>query len=214
MKLYTYFRSSSAYRVRIALNLKQIEYNSHSIHLLKNQGENWQAEFLAVNPQGLVPALEDNGNVFVQSQPIIEYLEEAYPKPSIFPSDITAKAYVRALAQMIACEIHPLNNLRVLKYLADSLNCSDKQKQNWYCHWVNEGFTAIEEFIQKNDFQGKFCCGDSPTIADIFLIPQVYNAQRFKCDIDQFPIINNINKQCLSLEEFIAASPENQPDAE
>ena len=214
MKLYTYYRSSSAYRVRIALNLKHLNYQSHAIHLLKDQGENWQAEYLAINPQGLVPALEDQGNVLIQSQAIIEYLEEAYPKPRILPTSTTARAYIRALAQIIACEIHPLNNLRVLNYLIDTLNCREIQKYDWYCHWVYEGFAAIEKFIEHKSFHGKFCYGDNPTLADIYLIPQVYNANRFNCDLSKFPIINNINKECLSLEEFSAAAPENQPDAE
>ena len=200
--------------MRIALNLKQLDYHTHSIHLLKNKGENWQSEYMSINPQGLVPALEDQGKVYIQSQAIIEYLEETYPKPSIIPADKSARAYVRALAQIIACEIHPLNNLRVLDYLIDSFDCNDGQKREWYCHWIREGFTAIEKFIKQNNYQGRYCCGDNPSMADIFLIPQVYNAKRFDCDLTSFPIINNINKVCLSLKEFSQAGPKNQPDAE
>ena len=213
MKLYTYYRSSSAYRVRIALNLKHLAYESFPVHLLKSQGENWQPEYLAINPQGLVPALEDQGRIIIQSQAIIDYLEEMYPEPRLFPNSVPAKAYVRALAQIIACEIHPLNNLRVLDYLTETLNCSDRQKKEWYCKWVHEGFTAVEKYIEKNNFKGKFCCGDDPTIADIFLVPQVYNAKRFDCKISQFPSINKINERCLSLHEFSSAAPESQPDA-
>ncbi len=214
MKLYTYYRSSSAYRVRIALNLKHLDYEAYPIHLLKNQGENWRPEYLAINPQGLIPALEDQGKVFIQSSAIIEYLEETYPNPSILPTSSTARAYVRALAQIIACEIHPLNNLRVLNYLIESFDCSDSQKRDWYRYWVYEGFTAIEKFIETHNHKGKFCYRDNPTIADIFLIPQVYNANRFECDMNKFPHIKKINEECLSLEEFSAAVPKNQADAE
>ena len=213
MKLYTYYRSSSAYRVRIALNIKHLTYELCPIHLLKNQGENWQPEYLSINPQGLVPALEDHGQIIIQSQAIIDYLEETYPEPRLYPESIHAKAYVRALSQIIDCEIHPLNNLRVLNYLADTLKCSDSQKKDWYCKWVNEGFIAIERFIEKNNFKGRYCCGDDPTLADIFLVPQVYNAKRFGCDMSAFPLIKTINNECMLLHEFISATPENQPDA-
>jgi len=214
LKLYTYYRSSSAYRVRIALNLKHLDYEAYPIHLPKNQGENWRPEYLAINPQGLVPALEDQGKVFIQSSAIIEYLEDTYPNPSILPTSSTARAYVRALAQILACEIHPLNNLRELNYLIESFNCSDRQKRDWYGYWVYEGFTAIEKFIERHNLKGKFCYRDNPTIADIFLIPQVYNANRFECDMSKFPHIKKINEECLSLEEFSAAGPGNQADAE
>ena len=214
MKLYTYYRSSSAYRVRIALNLKHLDYEAYPIHLLKNQGENWRPKYLAINPQGLVPALEDQGKVFIQSSAIIEYLEETYPNPSILPISSTARAYVRALAQIIACDIHPLNNLRVLNYLIESFDCSDNQKRDWYRYWIYEGFAAIEKLLEQNNFKGNFCYGNSPTLADIFLIPQVYNAKRFDCELSKFPSIKKINEQCLSLREFSAAAPENQADAE
>lgn len=185
-----------------------------SIHLLKNNGENWLPEFKAINPQGLVPALEDQNKVLIQSAAIIEYLEEVYPSPSIFPPSPGARAYVRAITQIIACDIHPLNNLRVLNYLLENLHCSDDQKIDWYRYWIYEGFTAIEKFIDKNNFNAKYCYGDSPTLADIFLIPQVYNAKRFECDISKYPNINKINEECLGLEEFSTAAPENQPDYE
>lgn len=214
MKLYTYYRSSAAYRVRIALNLKRLNYEACPIHLLKNQGENWRPEYLAINPQGLVPALEDRDKVFIQSLAIIEYLEEFYPEPSILPPNSNARAYVRAIAQIIACEVHPLNNLRVLNYLTDSLNCSDDQKRKWCCYWIYEGLAAIEKFLEGHNSKGKFCYGDNPTLADIFLVPQVYSAKRFDCDISKFPNIKNINEECLSLNEFSAAAPNNQSDAE
>ena len=214
MKLYTYYRSSAAYRVRIALNLKQLDYETCPIHLLKNQGENWRPEYLAINPQGLIPVLEDQSKIFIQSPAIIEYLEETYPNPSILPANSAARAYVRALAQIIACEIHPLNNLRVLNYLTKPLDCSDDQKRGWCGYWIYEGFAALERFIEKSNYAGKFCYENSPTLADIFLVPQVYNAKRFDCDISKFPNIKKINEDCLSLEEFSAATPDNQPDAE
>ena len=200
--------------MRIALNLKHLDYQIRPIHLLKNQGENWQAEYLAINPQGLVPALEDKGNVYIQSQAIVEYLEDAYPSPSIIPENPTARAYVRAITQIIACDIHPLNNLRVLNYLLESLHCNDDQKKEWYHYWINEGFSALEKFIDKSNLMGRFCYGNSPTIADIFLVPQVYNAKRFECDLTKFPNLNKINEECLGLEEFSSAAPENQPDSE
>ena len=200
--------------MRITLNLKHIEYEMIPIHLLKNHGENWKPGYKAINPQGLVPALEDQNQVFIQSAAIIEYLEETYPNPSILPSSSDARAYVRAISQIIACDIHPLNNLRVLNYLQEILHCSVGQKNSWYHYWINEGLAAIEKYINKNNFMGKFCCGDSPTLADIFLIPQVYNAKRFDCDINKFPVLNKINKECLNLKEFSSAAPENQPDSE
>jgi len=171
LKLYTYYRSSAAYRVRIALNIKGLDYETCPVHLLKNQGENWQPEYLAINPQGLVPTLVDKNKEFIQSSAIIEYLEEAYPIPSIFPIGTTARAYVRALAQIIACEIHPLNNLRVLNYLAETFHCNDDQQREWYRYWIFEGFSAAEKFIMRNKLNGKFCYGDNPTLADIFFDP-------------------------------------------
>lgn len=209
--LYSYFRSSAAYRVRITLNLKNIAYEIRPIHLLKHGGEQFSADFLALNPQGRVPVLVVNDQVLTQSAAIIEYLEETYPTPPLLPSDPLKRAYVRSIAQTIACDIHPLNNLRVLNYLQDALNFDAKDA--WYCHWIEEGFTALET-LQNSAYSGKCCFGDTPGMADAFLIPQVYNALRFHCDMQRFPLINGIYRYCIQQAAFINAAPENQPDAE
>jgi len=209
--LYSYFRSSAAYRVRIALNLKDIEYEIRPVHLVKNGGEQYQADYLALNPQGRVPVLVLHDTVLTQSSAIIEYLEDAFPFPPLLPADAMERAYVRSLAQIIACDIHPLNNLRVLNYLKDFLN--EQSQQAWYTHWIQEGLTALEQLLQKNDVRGRFCFGDTPGMADAFLIPQVYNALRFDCEMKKFPLINAIYENCLQETAFSSAAPENQPDA-
>lgn len=210
--LYSYFRSSAAYRVRIALNLKNIDYQIRPVHLLKNGGEQFNADYLALNPQGRVPVLVEQDQVLTQSSAIIEYLEEIYPVPPLLPTDPIARAYVRSLAQMIACDIHPLNNLRVLNYLKNTFN--HDQKQVWYIHWILEGFAALEMRLQKSDYPGLFCFGDVPSMADAFLIPQVYNALRFDCEMESFPLISAIYHNCMQETAFQNAAPENQPDAE
>ena len=213
MKLYSYYRSSAAYRVRIALNLKQLPYETVGVHLLKNGGEQKQPAYSAKNPQKLVPALEDNGQVFTQSLAIIEYLDEAYPAQPLLPAAATERARVRAMAQLIACDIHPLNNLRVLGYLKNQLGADETAKNEWYRHWINEGFTALEILLQSEQ-TGRFCHGDTPTLADCCLIPQVYNARRFQMDLSLYPTIVRIVAECEALPAFQAAAPENQPDAE
>lgn len=210
--LYSYFRSSAAYRVRIALNLKNVDYQIRTVHLLKNGGEQFKADYLALNPQGRVPALVLQNTVLTQSMAIVEYLEEVNPAPPLLPTDATARAYVRALAQIIACDIHPLNNLRVLNYLKETLNY--ERKDVWYKHWIEDGFAAFEQLLHKRENRGRFCFGDKPGMADVFLIPQVYNALRFDCDMSRFPLISAIYQQCMHEAAFIKAAPENQPDAE
>jgi len=209
--LYSYFRSSAAYRVRIALNLKNVEYEIHPLHLLKKGGEQRQSAYRAVNPQGLVPALVVGDKVLTQSLAIIEYLEETYLSPPLMPGSTIERAYVRSLAQIIACDIHPLNNLRVLNYLKDTF---DGDTAHWYCHWIQEGFAALEQLLERNDCKGPFCLGDKPGMADVFLIPQIYNALRLHCEMKAFPLIGRIYENCLTEVAFSKAAPENQPDAD
>ena len=208
LTLYTYFRSSAAYRVRIAANLKGIRYRPQFVHLLK--GEQHLLAYRMLNPQGLVPVLVDE-TALTQSLAIIEYLEEAYPEPPLLPKALKDRAYVRALAAIIACDIHPLNNLRVICYLKEILNQDEKARLAWIQHWIQEGLEAFEEHLDR--IQGRFCFGDRPTLADVCLVPQIYNARRFGCDLDNFPRIQAIDQHCLALPAFQQAAPENQPDA-
>ena len=208
--LYSYYRSSAAYRVRIALNLKGINYQLHALNLLS--GEEKAAPYTDVNPQGLVPVLEHDGHHFSQSMAILEYLEERYPHPPLLPVGVADRAWVRSLSNIVACDIHPLNNLRILKYLSQELDIDDGQKSSWYRHWVEQGFEALETHLLGRSNQ-HYCFGDAPGLADVLLIPQVYNARRFKVDMQQYPTINAIEQHCLSLPEFEKAAPENQPDA-
>ena len=212
MKLYSYFRSSASYLVRIALNLKKIPHETDFVHLLKNGGEQRSAAYAAVNPQKLVPALATEEGVFTQSLAIIEYLEETHPETPLLPATAAERARVRAIAQLMACDIHPLNNLRVLQYLQNHLQADEAAKNAWYAHWIIEGFDALEQLLQSPQ-TGRFCHGDTPTLADCCLVPQVYNAQRFKVDLGAYPEISRINAECMRLPEFAAAAPENQPDA-
>lgn len=210
--LYGYFRSSAAYRVRIALNLKGLDFDQIPINLVK--GEQRGDDHLARNPQGLVPSLMlDDNSVINQSLAICEYLDEVHPQPAILPVDALARARVRELAQLVACEMHPLNNLRVLKYLVDKLGADEAAKLAWYRHWISEGFTALEAKLSTNALAGNYCHGDTPTLADICLIPQVYNAERFECDLSAYPIIQRIAANCRSLPAFEKAAPEAQLDA-
>ncbi|MGQ7289496.1 maleylacetoacetate isomerase [Vreelandella venusta] len=210
--LYGYFRSSAAYRVRIALNLKGLDYDQVPINLVK--GEQRGGDQLARNPQGMVPSLVlDDNSVVNQSLAICEYLDERHPKPALLPADALARARVRALAQSVACEIHPLNNLRVLKYLVGELGVDEAAKLAWYRHWITEGFSALEATLSTDPSSGDFCHGDTPTLADICLIPQVYNAERFECDLSAYPTIQRIAANCRALPAFEKAAPEAQPDA-
>ena len=214
MKLYTFFRSSASYRVRIALHLKNIPYNQAPIHLRRGGGEQLSTAYKAINPQGLVPALEDNGKILTQSLAIIEYLEEKYPKPPIFPADPADKALVRSMAMVIACEVHPIQNLRVLNYVKATYNQTDAQVNQWAQHWIDLGLAALEQMILAQPKRGKFCFGDAPTLADICLVPQLGNARRYGCDLAKHPTIVEIEKNCMALPAFDDAAPEKQPDAE
>lgn len=214
MKLYSYFRSSAAYRVRIALNLKRLPYDIVPVHLMKDGGQQRSSDYRAMNPTALVPTLEDNGLTIPQSMAILEYLEEAHPEPALLPSDAAGRARVRAIAQTIACDIHPLNNLRVLKYLKHDLNVSEQDKDAWYKHWVAEGLGAIENMLADSAHTGRFCHGEHPTIADLCLIPQLFNARRFGCDESRWPTIVRIDQACGQLAAFTQAAPDQQPDYE
>jgi len=211
VQLYTYFRSSAAYRVRIALNLKGLTPEMVSIHLQKEGGLNKKPEYRAVNPQMRVPALRlDSGEVLTQSLAIIEYLDEVVPEPPFLPRDPVERAKVRALAQMIACDIHPLNNTSPLRYLKNELGQEQANIDRWYHHWVLEGFQALESMVRP----GPYAHGSAVTLADIYLVPQVYNARRLKVPLDRFPKLVAIDAACLQLAPFDRARPENQPDAE
>ncbi|MDO4706468.1 MAG: maleylacetoacetate isomerase [Comamonadaceae bacterium] len=211
MKLYTYFRSSAAYRVRIALNLKGLSYEAVPVHLVR--GEQRQSDYCKLNPAGLVPALEVDGQALTQSLAIIEYLEETQGGPALLPADALGRARVRALAQAIACDTHPLNNLRVLQYLGQSLGVDEAQRTAWYRHWVQLGLGAVERMLADDPRTGAFCHGDQPTLADCCLVPQVFNARRFGCSLDAMPTVQRIAAHCEQLEAFRRAAPEQQPDA-
>ncbi|HJP96993.1 MAG TPA: maleylacetoacetate isomerase [Rhodanobacteraceae bacterium] len=212
--LYSYWRSSAAYRVRIALNLKGLDHAIAPVHLVKGGGEQHQDAYRAINPQQLIPALADGDHVVRESLAIIEYLEEAYPdSPRLLPKDPAARARVRALAQVIACDIHPLGNLRVLQYLQGQLGVDDDRKLAWSRHWIEVGFDAIEEVLAGTSHLGRFCEGDAPTLADCCLVPQVYNARRFEVSLDRYPTIVRIDGTCRELDAFQRAAPEAQPDA-
>jgi maleylacetoacetate isomerase len=211
VKLYSYFRSSAAYRVRIALNLKGIAYETAAVHLVKDGGHNKRPEFRAVNPQMRVPAMvTPTGDVLIQSLAIIEYLDETHPVPPLLPKDPIARAKARALAQIVACDIHPLNNTGPLRYLKREMHQEQSAIDAWYHHWVIAGFEAYEALVQ----DGSYSCGSEVTIADICLVPQVSNARRLKVPLDAFPKIVGIDAACLKLPAFERARPENQPDAE
>lgn len=209
MRLYDYWRSSAAYRVRIALNLKAVDFDRIPINL--RQGGQRTLDYLARNPQGLVPVLEAEDDRLTQSLAIIEWLEELHPKPPLLPKDPLARAQVRALALTIACDIHPLNNARVLQYLEHRAGLGERQVVAWYRHWIEEGFGALEKKLAAS--AGRFCHGDSVTLADVCLVPQVYNARRYQCDLTAYPTIRRIDAACLALPAFEAARPERQRDA-
>jgi maleylpyruvate isomerase len=211
VKLYTYFRSSAAYRVRIALNLKGLQYDMVPVHLTKDGGQQRKPEFHKVNPQMRVPALElSSGSVLTQSLAIIEYLDDIEPEPPFLPADALERANVRALAQVVACDIHPLNNLITLQYLKRGLKQEQTEIDVWYHHWVTEGFKALEQMLKP----GPYAYGAHVTLADICLVPQVFNARRLKVPLDAFPKIVAVEQACLKQPAFDKARPENQPDAE
>ncbi|RZA32091.1 MAG: maleylacetoacetate isomerase [Lysobacteraceae bacterium] len=214
MKLHTFFRSSASYRVRIALNLKGLAAEHQQVHLSKNGGEQFTPAFDALNPQHLLPVLEDGGLVLTQSLALIEYLDETRPQAPLLPADAPGRARVRALAQMIACDIHPLNNLRVLKYLGAELDLPEESRNAWYRHWVALGLAALERELARSPATGRFCHGDTPTMADCCLVPQLYNARRFDCDLSPYPTVAAIAARCEALDAFAQARPEAQPDAQ
>lgn len=212
MRLYSYFRSSAAYRVRIALNLKGLDYEQVTVNLLK--GEDQDPAYRRLNPQGLVPTLvTTGGRVLTQSLAICEYLEEVYPFPPLLPAEAPARARVRALAGLVACEMHPLNNLRVLQYLTGTLGVDEQAKLAWYRHWIAEGFTALEDMLADSPDTGRHCHGDAPTLADVCLLPQMFNAERFQCDLEPYPTLQRIARACAELPAFAKAHPAQQPDA-
>lgn len=212
MKLHHYALSSASFRVRIALNLKDLPYERVSLHL--RRAEHRSPDFLALNPQGLVPALElDDGTVLTQSLAIIECLDEIHPEPPLLPRDALGRARVRALAQIVACDIHPIDNLRVLKHLEIALGLDQNARDAWYRHWVAVGFAGLEAELAGDPATGRFCHGDAPTLADLCLLPQVFNARRFDCDLSPFPTIGRIAEACLALPAFADAAPDRQPDA-
>ena len=213
--LYTYYRSSAAYRVRIALNLKGMPYTAVPVHLVKDGGQHRSAAYRARNPQALVPAFElEDGTVLTQSLAIMEYLDEVQPEPALLPADAIGRARVRALAQAIACDLHPVNNLRVLQYVSQQLGISAEQKDAWYRHWVATGLQGLEALLADHPSTGRFCHGDTPTLADCCLVPQLYNARRFQCPLDAYPTIRRIAAACETLPAFQQAAPEVQPDAD
>lgn len=207
MKLYDYYRSTASYRVRIALNLKKLTYEKIPIHLVNNGGEQRGASYLKINPQGLVPTLIENGHTLTQSLAIIEYLNELNPMPPLLPSNPDARASVRSLALIIACDMHPLNNLRVLQQLRQQFKATETQVNAWYHHWLKEGFDAIEQQLSHLPREQLVCYGHDITLADICLIPQVYNAQRFNFSMNEYPLINQISQYCNSQAAFIEAAP-------
>ncbi len=211
MQLYTFFRSSAAYRMRIALNLKGLAYEPVAVSLPRM--EHREPEFAAVNPQRLVPALVDGPVTLIQSVAMMEYLEETHPEPPLLPADPVERAYVRALTQVIACDIHPLNNVRVLIYLKDQLDHDEQTRNRWYAHWIAEGFAALEGLLQSQGKAGRFCHGDRVSMADVCLVPQVFNAKRFECPTDPYPTVMRIFEACQALEAFTQAAPARQPDA-
>ena len=211
MILYGYWRSSAAYRVRIALNLKGLTVADEFVHLQKfDQRDD---AYLALTPQGLVPTLVDGDVHFSQSMAIIEYLDERHPEPALLPDDLTGRARVRQLAQVVACDIHPINNLSVLNYLTQELVVSDDDRLKWYRHWVHQSFRGLEVLVSNSPATSKFCHGNQPTLADLCLVPQLYNARRFEVDLSAYPNLVRIDETCRAIDAFANAAPERQPDA-
>jgi maleylacetoacetate isomerase len=214
MKLYNYFRSSASFRVRIALNLKGLPYEYAVVHLTRDGGQQFDPAFRAINPDALIPVLDDDGRTLTQSLAIMEYLEETHPEPPLLPGTPLDRAYVRSIALAIACEIHPLNNLRVLRYLVRDLKVSDEQKNAWYRHWVEQGLASIEARLVAERKSGRYALGDAVTLADVVIVPQIFNAKRFDCRLDHVPTVMGIFDRCMELPAFIEAQPARQPDAE
>ncbi len=211
LKLYGYFRSSASFRVRIALNLKGLAFEQESIQLaigLQNK-----PEFRAINPQGLVPVLLDAEHTLTQSLAMMEYLNETHPEPPLLPAGAVARARVRSLALLIACDIHPLNNAKVLRYLSGTLKLDESARNAWYGHWIAEGLSALEKRLAAEPGTGDFCHGGTPTLADCCLVPQIFNARRYGCDLTPYPVVMAVFDRCMALDAFKLAQPDNQPDA-
>lgn len=213
LELYSYFRSSAAYRLRIALHLKGLAFDTVPVHLLKGGGEQLQSAYRAINPAALVPALRCDDGILTQSLAIMEYLEETHPQPPLLPADALGRARVRALTLTVACDIHPLNNLRVLTYLSGELQASGDARNAWARHWMALGFATLEEHLAHSPFTGLCSHGDTPTLADCCVVPQVFNARRFELDLAPYPTLLRIAQHCETLAPFIAAHPAQQPDA-
>jgi maleylacetoacetate isomerase len=214
MRLHTYFRSSASYRVRIALNLKGLAYTSVPVHLLRDGGQQHADSFRVLNPARLVPVLDDGAATITQSLAIIEYLEEQYPSPALLPADAASRARVRSLALGIACDIHPLSNLRVLRYLGSACELSDAQRESWSRHWIGMGFEALEQQLAGSAHTGTYCHGETPSLADCCLVPQIANARRVHLPLEVYPTLLRIHDNCTRLPAFAAAAPTAQPDAE
>lgn len=214
IRLYSYWRSSCSYRVRIALALKNLPYRYHAVHLLQHGGEQHQASYRAINPQGRVPSLSIDGHLLTQSMAILEYLEETRPQPALLPVDPAGRARVRALAAVVTCDIQPLQNLGVTQYLHDSLGSSKDQVRAWLQHWITHGLTALEAQLARDADTGRYCHGETPTLADVCLVPQCYAALRFGVMLTDYPTITRIYESCLALDAFQRAAPEVQPDAD
>jgi maleylacetoacetate isomerase len=210
-QLFTFFRSSTSYRLRIALAYKKLAYEPHYVSLPKM--EHRAASYRELNPQGLVPLLIDGDHPYIQSMAIIEYLDETYPEPPLIPKDVANRAYVRAVSQIIGCDIHPLNNVRVLKRIQSQFGADEAATKVWYQHWVAEGLGGLESYIASERRHGRFCCGDTVSMADICLVPQIFNAKRFDCPLDAYPIINAIFANCMALDAFRSTQPNTQADA-
>ncbi|GGA51140.1 maleylacetoacetate isomerase [Dyella nitratireducens] len=211
--LYSYWRSSAAFRVRIALNLKGLHYETRAVHLVRDGGEQHSPEYVALNPQQLVPVLVDGDKVMTQSMAIAEYLDETHPHPPLLPADAAGKARVRAMAQIVGCDIHPIGNLRVLQQIGSQFGADDEQKSIWMRHWIAAGFQALETVLANSKETGRYCHGDTPGLADLCLVPQVYNARRWKTPLEDYPTILRIDAACMELDAFKTAMPEQQPDA-
>ncbi|ANA33839.1 Maleylpyruvate isomerase [Ralstonia mannitolilytica] len=211
IKLYNYFRSSASFRVRIALEIKGLPYDYAPVHLLK--GEQLAPDFVKLNPDALVPVLCDGNDVLNQSLAIVEYLEETHPEPTLLPGSPSNRAHIRAIALAIACEIHPLNNPRVLKYLKNTFNVEEEARNDWYRHWVKLGFAALETRLSQSPLTGAYCVGDTPTLADVCLVPQVFNGKRFDVAVEDYPTLARIFAHCMEQEAFQRAAPAAQPDA-
>jgi len=212
LKLYSYYRSSASFRVRIVLNLKQLPYETIPVHLVKNGGEQHAPGYLTLNPSGAVPSMEHDGKMLTQSSAICEYLNELHPEPALLPVDIVERAWVRSICNLVACDIHPVNNLRVLKYITKTLVVSEIQKTDWYRHWITQGFNALEKLLSQR--AGNYCWGDTVSMADAFVIPQIWNAHRFDCPMDDYPILQRVYKNAMQLSAFQQAAPAAQPDSE